>query len=202
MNESNARTALAHYLQTAWPTSRVIPEFWIPVSHERADLVLVGQYLEGFEIKSQKDNLLRLSRQVSAYGRVFDRCTAVVAERHLPGVVHMLPPWWGILSIDLDGGAFTMTRPARENPSVDLSILVRVLWKAEVRLLLTELGQDAGPCPSRELMWDLLLATAPESLVRRRIRDVISGRRPEAARFGSPALRSSFRGQGVAIATS
>src|SRR5207244_95753 len=96
-----------------------------------------------FEIKSEHDTLRRLPRQADAYGRVFDRCTAVLAERHRDGAVALLPEWWGITTVSVNGHvAFDDARKARPNPRIDPEVLVRLLWREEVGAALSGLGQQ------------------------------------------------------------
>ena len=49
----------------------------------RADIAVVNGLMKGFEIKSERDTLQRLQKQVEAYSRIFDTATIVVAGRHL-----------------------------------------------------------------------------------------------------------------------
>src|SRR5687767_12122105 len=48
----------------------------------RIDLAVINGSMHGYEIKSEADNLDRLERQIPAYNAVFNRVTAVVAQRH------------------------------------------------------------------------------------------------------------------------
>ena len=66
-------------------TSRTvfIEELGLCRGQVRVDLSVVNGLLHGYEIKSDRDSLRRLSGQVELYGKVFDRATLVVGERHL-----------------------------------------------------------------------------------------------------------------------
>jgi hypothetical protein len=131
-------------------------EFWVPQSNERADLAVVGATLEGFEIKTHRDSLKRLRRQADAYSRVFDRCHAVLAPRHLEPALEILPPWWGVIVID-EGVAFTTLRRAQSNCSVDAGTLVRLLWRNEAHSALCALGYPPDRRAGRFSMWELLM---------------------------------------------
>jgi hypothetical protein len=73
-NEIHVRVALRGELAAhADGVQKTVEEFWVPRSHERADVVVVGGSLDGYEIKSARDGLKRLPRQAVAYGRLFDR---------------------------------------------------------------------------------------------------------------------------------
>jgi hypothetical protein len=171
-------------------------EFWVPRSHERADLVVIGLSMDAFEIKTERDTLRRLPRQAAAYARLFDRCTVVVAERHAAGARLLLPEWWGITTIHTSGDvAFTALREPRANPNVDPEILVRLLWRDEAMAALFHLGQKPDERLPRPSLWrQLLRATTPGQL-----RDIVCravlGRDPGSARIATrrftPPLRAA-----------
>lgn len=203
MKEAEVRSVLARELQIRSSTpTRAIAEFWIPLSNERADLVLAGRLFEAFEIKSQTDDLLRLPRQVAAYGRVFNRCSAVLAERHLGSALPLLPLWWGVLAFPGCEGGFRIIREAGDNPDIDYRTLVRLLWKEEARAALVGLGLRLGHDEDRESMWDRLLSAAEPEQIRAIVRDALYRRDPGTARFGSRTLRRSFVVHEPAIALS
>ena len=62
----------------------------------RVDVAVVNGSVHGNELKSDRDTLDRLSFQVQTYGKVLDRATLVVGERHAEKAIAMLPDWWGI----------------------------------------------------------------------------------------------------------
>src|SRR5687767_12578014 len=73
------------------PATEVVDELTICGAHARADVVVVNGHLAAFEIKSDADRLHRLPAQVKHYGRVFDRATVVVAERHASAATRHVP---------------------------------------------------------------------------------------------------------------
>lgn len=174
--EAAVRSALKEYLMAAQkPELVAVNEFWVPQSHERADLALIGRELKGYEIKTERDTLLRLPRQALAYGRIFDRCTVVVASRHVEGAIRHLPEWWGVTEISTNGHVnFTNHRSARRNADLDPETLVRLLWRSEVMSALSKLGIDLPANASRMMMWQTLLDRADmrelRGIVRRALR--------------------------------
>jgi hypothetical protein len=83
VSEKIVRGALRLHALARTPGARgALDEVWVPRSNERADVAIIGTRMDGFEIKTERDTLHRLPRQVEAYGRLFDRCTAVVDQRH------------------------------------------------------------------------------------------------------------------------
>lgn len=182
-NESAVRDALRMEVLAGDPEKLcLLDEFWIPLSHERADLVVIDDHLRAFEIKTQKDSLKRLPRQASAYARVFDECVAVLHERHVAGAEEILPAWWGIWMLTENTTSFIRIRPSGTNPSRDVETLVRLLWRNEAELAVQQLGLPIGPGASRSELWRAILSTVDasklESLVCRFIgcRDVSQSR--------------------------
>jgi hypothetical protein len=179
-------------------TKRAFQELWVPRSHERVDLAVIGRRMDGFEIKSERDTLRRLPRQVAAYARVMDRCTLVVAEKHLEAAHSLVPEWWGISTVACNGHVrFRIVRGARKNPAVDPEILVRLLWREEALAALTTLGADPDPKSHRASLWRELLDRCAIGQLRSAVRRALLGR--DHARFGSAASRlSSVRNGGAA----
>lgn len=173
--EATVRRALRRHLlaEQKHPTETV-DEFWVPRSNERADMAVIGRLLAGFEIKSERDSLRRLPRQVGAYGRVFDRCTVVVAAKHSDAAIAMLPDWWGVVQVSVNGSVtFAETRKARPNQAVDPEILVRLLWRDEVAAALTKLGAQPGPRATRSTLWRELLHLADLRQLRAAVRHAL-----------------------------
>jgi hypothetical protein len=121
-------------------------EFWIPLSHERADVVEVDGLLSGFEIKSARDTLARLPRQAEAFSAVFDRVSLVCDARHLSAAVDVIPGWWGVVLVEgeADAVALRRLREPELNPRPDHEMRLRLLWKAELAAALRGLGVRPG----------------------------------------------------------
>lgn len=124
----------------------LVDEFPLFGGDVRADVVAMNGSLHGYEIKSARDTLDRLPRQVSAYGAVFDRASIVVSESHLEGVNQIVPPWWEILLVQCVGGGacFKCERRGKANPAREAMALAALLWRAEAYSILVSLGLDGG----------------------------------------------------------
>lgn len=168
----------------AGPTCAVVEEFWVPGSNERVDLSAVGKQLWAFEIKSPRDSLKRFPRQIHAFSRLFDRCTAVLATKHLEVGAPLLPPWWGLINAGEEvGDALEWQRQPTENPEVDLALLVRLLWRDEAADALAELGIAAPDRLGRQAMWRILLREAEPARLRECIRMALRTRDHRLARI-------------------
>jgi hypothetical protein len=173
------------------PGTRVIDEFWTPASHERADLATVGDDLHGYEIKSAQDTLRRLPRQVAAFGRIFDRCTAVIAARHEMRADGLLPEWWGLVIVEPGPEPIFLTRrEGQANPSVDVELVVRLLWRAEVTQILLDHGVQPDLPGGRSAMWTQLLEALDPSKITAVVRDALRSREHWRGQGGQPRLSS------------
>jgi hypothetical protein len=192
--EATVRRALRDRLLSQLSGPReTIEEFWVPRSNERADLVVVGGSLDAFEIKTDRDTLRRLPRQVDAYGRLFDRCTAVVAAKHLDGASDLLPEWWGITLIgEGETPRFEEKRGAQANPRIDPQTLVRLLWRDDAVAALAELGHPPDPGASRGALWGEILDRSSISGLRRTVRLAILNRDPAGARIPTRHFRGAL----------
>lgn len=185
--EAVVRNALRERVLDATSGARdTVDEFWVPRSYARADLAVIGRSMDGFEIKTENDTLRRLPRQIDAYGRLFDRCSVVVAEKHCDDAEAMLPAWWGITTLHVNGHvSFTEVREPQRNPAVDPEILVRLLWKDEVVVALMNLGASPDGRASRGALWSGLLQTANLSQLRAAVRRALLDRDPAQARIAT-----------------
>lgn len=141
------------------PTSRTvfIEELGLCRGQVRVDLSVVNGLLHGYEIKSDRDSFRRLRGQVELYGKVFDRATLVVGERHLDEALNNVPEWWGILLAhqSAKGLQLKTIRTPRSNPKKDPRALVELLWLDDALALLEERDAARGyRGKARWIVWD------------------------------------------------
>jgi hypothetical protein len=192
VTEATVRESLREEVVARLPgLSETIYEFWVPRTNERADIVAIAASLWGFEIKTDRDTLNRLPRQVEAYSRLFDRCMIVLAESHLDAALAVVPEWWGAAVILTDPMplSFRVVRPARPNLGVDPETLVRLLWRDEVRYILSAFGAEPDPGASRASMWQHLLSLVDLDGLKEAVRNALLARDLNLVRF--PTRRSS-----------
>lgn len=138
-----SRLAVAH----AGEDAVIVDELKVARGSSRIDVAVVNGRIEGYEIKSDKDTLTRLSRQVELFGRVADRMTLVVGDRHLDEAKLMVPDWWSILSVSIRSGSEPSLRKVRQgrlNKGQDTRALVETLEREEVLSLLYAHELDKG----------------------------------------------------------
>lgn len=127
--------------------SLVINELGLQHGKCRADIAIVNGKLTGYEIKSEFDTLGRLSHQVEAYNRIFDRVSIIVSEKHKNDALSLVPPWWGMVVCrkGARGGIhFDTFRNAQNNPEIEPVAVAQLLWKAEAVHLLLKCGEPGS----------------------------------------------------------
>ena len=75
-----SRLASQHHKET---DTVFIDELGVCQGSAKIDIAVVNGQLHGYEIKSDRDSLRRLSSQAVLYSKVFDRVTLVCGERHV-----------------------------------------------------------------------------------------------------------------------
>ncbi len=151
-----------------------VEEFWVPSVHVRADLVVIGRDLHAFEIKSDADTLKRLPRQVAGFSSLFDRCSIVLAPRHLAKAVEQVPEWWGIAVAARE--RLDWQRHPEPNPSVEVERVVRLLWRDEVLSLLQGAGITPDLIGGRAGMWRQALTSLDPAAIRDGVRKALASR--------------------------
>ena len=145
-NDAQIRELLlpfVHQEHSGSPSTIFFEEFALYGGTNRADLAALNGISHGYEIKSDRDTLLRLPQQVKAYNAVFERATLVSANRHLSSARSIIPAWWGIVCVEcrpLSGIYLKRIRESRPNPSPDSEAIAALLWRPEALHLSFEPG--------------------------------------------------------------
>jgi hypothetical protein len=148
--------------------TRVIDELGICQGETRADVAVVNGSLAAFEIKSDRDTLSRLPRQIEAYQRVFDVITVIVGGRYVERILEAVPEGWGILQAvsTNDSTELAIVREPKLNEEVEPFYLAQLLWRDEALALLKERNLDRGlrSKPRRALWQAIVDQISPEEL--------------------------------------
>ena len=149
MRDADVRTALHGRLQAEHAddlkNTLILDEVGL-CGEVRVDVAVINGVLSGFELKSAKDSLRRLPKQVEIYSQVLDYAVLVVAENHLKKATQLLPEWWGILVATQDEGCTRLhdERKCVLNEELDPVSLAQLLWRDEALEELMRRGQDRG----------------------------------------------------------
>lgn len=132
--------------------AHVVPEMGLSAHAARIDIGVVNGKLVGYEIKSDRDNLDRLPRQMEIYNQIFDLITIVSGPKHEKKLVDWLPSHCGLL-VTQPGKSLRVVRTASQNPNRNGYMIASLLWHEEAKQLLVTLG--AGKGLSRLRRWEL-----------------------------------------------
>ncbi len=118
------------------PETRVIEELELGPT-ARADVIVLNGRIEGYEIKSDHDSLVRLTHQAAAYEAVCDRVWLATTERFASVAGERLPAWWGVLVAKTTGESISLVRrrAARAHPHQSREALLDLLWRDELAAL-------------------------------------------------------------------
>lgn len=148
MRDSDVRAAVRTYLQAQYADdSRIVEEMGIWSGTVRIDIAVINGELHGFELKSERDTLARLTEQAELYSQVFDRMTLVTAKRHLDKAISKIPSWWGITEAYFATGDSVRLKPIKKgerNKDIDPIQLARLLWRPEALAILERRGLSRG----------------------------------------------------------
>lgn len=182
MRDFEIRLALKGFLRTTHkdePDTLCLDELGVCQGDARVDLAVINGAMHGYEIKSDRDKLTRLPRQLDAYGLCFDRMTVVVGSRYIGKISCAIPDWWGILEADDTGGKikFLTKRVGSDNPRIDPQAIVRLLWRSEAQALVLQLGIIRSvKNKSRRELWNILVQNVSLDALRTMVREAIKAR--------------------------
>jgi hypothetical protein len=149
-NDAQIRELLipfVHQEHSNAPDTIFLEEFALYGGTNRADLAAFNGVSHGYEIKSDRDTLLRLPHQVTAYSAIFERATLVSSVRHLSSAQEIIPWWWGIVKVkQIPGPGIQLERirEASPNPAPLAAAIAALLWRSEALNILENLGLDRG----------------------------------------------------------
>ena len=172
------------------PDTVVIDELGLCQGSVRVDLAVVNGEFHGYEIKSERDSLRRLSTQADLYSKVFDRVTLVCGDRHVSQALSIVPAWWEVLLIvpATQVPIFRCVRRGRKNPTRDIRALAQLLWLEEAMALLAQRhalrGMRGKP---RSDLWDRICELFDKDEVAAAVRAHLKA---TAVRRGRPARQS------------
>lgn len=130
-------------------TASMLSEFRVGAC--KADLVILNGTATVYEVKSERDSLARLERQIAAYRRVFARVYVITAESHLGCVIGGVPRDVGVLLLGRRG-QITTVRAAIDQPErTSSSDIFESIRTEEARLVLQQAGLGIPAVPNTKL---------------------------------------------------
>lgn len=170
---------LKELIRTEARDSLIVEEFGLCRGTVRIDLVVVNGSFNGYEIKSEKDTLMRLPNQQEIYSKIFDTVTIVAGSNHLGEVGVQIPDWWGIwLARDeKEEIEFEIVRTPKKNPNIDAISLAQCLWRDEVMKILKDIDLHRGLLSKpRMVLWQKLAESVSVEKLGEHVRQHLKGR--------------------------
>lgn len=182
MRDIDIRQVLLSSLQKRHSKSRntlLIEELALCQGDARVDVAVINGSIHGYEIKSERDTLTRLSGQQEIYNKVLDHVTVIGSTCHLTKIEKMVPSWWGICDAEFRNGKLEIQeiRPSSINTAVDPDSVVQLLWRDEALSILIELNMHKGiASKSRKVLWGKIVECLPPHELRAVVRQKLKAR--------------------------
>jgi hypothetical protein len=179
-NDSDIRQALIAELDKECannPKEKIIEELGLQHGSIRIDVAVVNGIMHGYEIKSDRDTLIRLPEQIQTYNAIFDMVTLVVGSKHFVDAFKMIPDWWGIKTARINEEGivfFNLIRKPKNNPTQHAVSIARLLWKQEAINKLENLGKaDGVRSMPREVAYQRLAESIELRALKKHVRNVL-----------------------------
>lgn len=138
------------------PETKIVPELGLCNGSVRIDVAVINGAIHGYEIKSARDTLQRLTAQQDVYSKVCDFVTIIGAGSHLEKIADMVPAWWGITEATLSARQVVLQprRNPQQNTHIDPFALAQLLWRDEALDVLRGQGIGRGLASKpRKVLW-------------------------------------------------
>jgi hypothetical protein len=167
------------------PKSIVVEELGVMSGDARIDIAVVNGMLHGYEIKSDRDSLIRLPNQIAAYSSVFSQVTIVTGKHHLANVISIVPEWWGIMVARSSMDRIVTLHEIREclqNPAQDSIAVARLLYRDEAIEILRDMNKSKGfISKSRDIVYGHLASVVDHQTLHEKVRTALLTRAKQRA---------------------
>ncbi len=152
-------------------TASMLNEF--RVGDCKADVAILNGTSTVYEVKSERDSLIRLERQVTAYAKVFAQVYVIAAEDHVNGVKSSVPGDVGIMVLNGRHHISTLREAVDRADSTSPAAIFDSVRTEEARMILLAQGVSVPVVPNtvlnsvlRELFIKLGAREAHDGMVR------------------------------------
>lgn len=130
-------------------TASMLNEF--RVGECKADLAILNGTSTVYEVKSERDSLRRLARQVTAYAKVFAQVYVIAAEDHVDAVKGSVPEDVGILVLNSRHRISTLREAVDRAESTSPAAIFDAIRTEEARMILLAQGVSVTDVPNTVL---------------------------------------------------
>lgn len=141
--------------------THIIEELSIYFGISRIDIAILSGCIYGIEIKSRRDTLIKLPKQVEYYNSVFQYVKIICDNIFINQIYKRVPSWWGIDIVK--DNKIKNVRVMNPNPFLNYNILAGFLWKEEVLALLDKYNLQKGmKNKNRLVLYEHIVKNIPE----------------------------------------
>jgi hypothetical protein len=168
------RAALTHNIlfgRHSLNTASLLNEF--RVGNCKADLAILNGTGTVYEIKSERDSLSRLQRQIASYATVFAQVYVIAADEHVDAVIATVPTSVGVLRLDHRQYIVRVREAADRAADTSPAAIFDAIRTTEARMILEWHGMTIPTVPNtalsaalRKLFVELDPRAAHEGMVR------------------------------------
>ncbi len=148
LDDARIRKALYRFLLPglAGTDAVLVNELGVLKGAYRVDVAQLGEWLTGYEIKSDVDSLSRLPAQVKAYDRVFNENVLVVGNVLHKKALTLVPPHWGVILAIQTSGVVDLRwdRVPSSCPNTGRGDQFKLLWRDELIDVIKAYAQPKG----------------------------------------------------------
>jgi hypothetical protein len=130
-------------------TASMLNEF--RVGECKADLAILNGTSTVYEVKSERDSLRRLARQVTAYSKVFAQVYVIAAEDHVDAVKSSVSEYVGILVLNSRHRISTLREAVDRAESTSPAAIFDAIRTEEARMILLAQGVSVTDVPNTVL---------------------------------------------------
>jgi len=172
-NEYTYKSALAHKIllgKHSLQTAAMLTEF--RVGSSKADIAILNGTSTVYEIKSERDSLVRIHDQVSWYGRFFAHVNVITGENHIKNVLATVHEDVGVLLLT-DRFQIATIRKSQYSPErISQEVIFDSIRRDEAKKILKKNGVEIPAVPNtlmysslRKLFLELTQHQAHEGMV-------------------------------------
>ena len=161
----------------------VIDEFSSSYSSARIDISVLNGSLHGYEIKSERDTLERLPKQIEYYTKIFEYITVVTTDKYTEKIIEIVPDFFGIFLIEKKKNKLKLKkiRNSKKNKNIDYFELTKLLWKEELKEILKENDIKKVSSLTRLELTKKVFENIPQNIIKKCVLTKIKNRTIERA---------------------
>ena len=133
LDDKTIRINFINKLKTEKPNSIIIQQFNVSDGIVRLDIAELNNNFYGYQIKSDKDVLDRLPKQIQYYNKSVQFLTIICTNKYLQKIKLLIPQFWGVILVEEINNEikFSQLKQPKLN-NIKLKQLLKILWRKQL----------------------------------------------------------------------